>query len=149
MFEREMSDSNDACIAFLGIRAENWRPGPLVHLTNLFEELHIAASKSRQNMAEEILKSCSKTFLRINLSSCHRRNTFQVNVDGFLKAARRCHGTIKIRKRGTSMGWDVGMLCLFKTVGKHHAALMTSCCTKIWWEFLASNLYHKKVTASL
>lgn len=80
-----MSDINDACIAFLGSRAENLRPGPLVHLTNLFEELHIAASKSRQNMAEEILKSCSKKFLRINLSSCHRRNTFQLNVDGFLK----------------------------------------------------------------
>lgn len=76
-----------------------------------------------------------RTFLRLNFGLCHCMKAFRLNVDGFL-LRRGCHKAIKAggeRERDETR----------QTVGKRPAALMTFCCMKIWWEFLAFNLYQK------
>jgi hypothetical protein len=53
-------------------------------------------------------------FLKINLSSCHCSNTFQLNADGFLEEGKMPWNYQNKMKKSLSMGWDMGMLWLFK-----------------------------------
>lgn len=112
--ERCMSDVNDACSC--------WQSGgklaPVKKYSarlsdNFLWKLHITVLKSRHKYLRNIFRVVqAKEFLRINLGSCHCRNTFQLTFDGFNEEVSKEMPWNHQNKREKSQ-WDETWACCF------------------------------------